>query len=262
MGSPELKVGRLEDWNIGKLEDWKGETWKNLPTCQPANLHSPNLPTCQLPNPPLAIPTSFKLLLSSVLLALTSLTGAANSVVAQQTLSSCRPPEPDEYILLVLSPTRESQKQLQQALPTGIQSTVCQYLNDPVTRIASFREIEDANAWARYVNEIVGLSAFVVQAAPATPPTSSPSYNPQPLGQGYAVLVDYFNQPEVASQLQQILGSDVGLVSYGQRPYLLATYTTSENAANSLLRELSDRGFWSMVVDSRRVTLLKPVVSF
>jgi hypothetical protein len=52
------------------------------------------------------------------------------------------------------------------------------------------------------------------------------------------------------------------LVSYGQRPYLLARYTTSEREANSTLRQLSDRGFWSMVVDSRRVTLLKPVVNF
>jgi hypothetical protein len=75
-------------------------------------------------------------------------------------------------------------------------------------------------------------------------------------------LVDYFNQPELASQVRQLLGSNVGLVSYGQRPYLLARYTTSEREANSTLRQLSDRGFWSMVVDSRRVTLLKPVVNF
>jgi len=52
------------------------------------------------------------------------------------------------------------------------------------------------------------------------------------------------------------------LVSYGQRPYLLAVYTRNQREANSTLRELSDRGFWSMVVDSRRVTLLSPVVNF
>jgi hypothetical protein len=74
--------------------------------------------------------------------------------------------------------------------------------------------------------------------------------------------VDYFNQPEVAAQVQKIVGDNVGLVSFGQRPYLLAVYTTNQRKANSTLRELSDRGFWSMVVDSRRVTLLRSRVSF
>jgi hypothetical protein len=129
-------------------------------------------------------------------------------------------------------------------------------------RIAGFRRLEDADSWGRYVNEIVGLSAFVVRPSAAMPSTNSLAYNPKPLGEGYAVLVDYFNQPEVATQLQQLLDDDVGMVSYGQRPYLLAIHTTSARQANSTLRKLSDRGFWSMVVDSRRVTLLSPAVSF
>jgi hypothetical protein len=82
------------------------------------------------------------------------------------------------------------------------------------------------------------------------------------LGEGYAVLVDYFNQPEIAAQVQQLLGEKVGLVSYGQRLYLLAVHTTSQREANSTLQKLSDRGFWSMLVDSRRVTLLRSIVSF
>jgi hypothetical protein len=88
------------------------------------------------------------------------------------------------------------------------------------------------------------------------------TYTPQALGNGYAVLVDYLNQPEMALQVKQLLGRDVGLVSYANRPYLLAVYTSSQREANSILRKLSDRGFWSMVVDSRRVTLLRSVVSF
>jgi hypothetical protein len=73
-------------------------------------------------------------------------------------------------------------------------------------------------------------------------------------------LVDYFEQPEIATQVRQILSQDVGLVSYGQRPYLLAGYTTSQTTANATLQTLSDRGFWVMLVDSRRVVLLKPTV--
>ncbi len=212
---------------------------------------------------PATLSFNLQLLFSATLLALAGLAGVAESAISQQTLSPCQPPQLDEFILLVLSPTKETQGQIQQTLPPGTQTNVCQYLDDIVTRIAGFRQIEDANSWARYVNEIVGLSAFVIRPVPATASTTSnnsPSYNPQPLGEGYAVLVDYFNQPEVASQVQQLLGSNVGLVSYGQRPYLLAVYTTNESAANSTLRQLSDRGFWSMVVDSRRVTLLSPLV--
>jgi hypothetical protein len=163
--------------------------------------------------------------------------------------------------LFVLSQSRESQEQIQRTLPANTQFSVCRYLDDTVTRVAGFRRLEDADSWARYVRDIVGLSAYVVRPSSAKVFTS-PAYNPQPLGDGYAVLVDYFNQPELAAQVQQIVGDNVGLVSYGQRPYLLAVYTTSQRKANSTLRELSDRGFWSMVVDSRRVTLLRSKVSF
>ncbi len=196
------------------------------------------------------------------MLALVGLMSVTESGAAQQTVSPCQPPQAEEYLLFVLSQTKESQEQIQRTLPANTQATVCQYLDDTVTRVGGFRRIEDANSWARYVQEIVGLSAFVVRPARAAVSTNSLAYNPQPLGEGYAVLVDYFNQPEVAAQVKQLLGNDIGLASYGQRPYLLAAYTTSQRQANSLLRKLSDRGFWSMVVDSRRVTLLSPVVSF
>jgi hypothetical protein len=202
--------------------------------------------------------------MSSLLLALAGLSGFADLARTQESISACQPPQSNEYILLVPTQTKEERERLRQTLPANIQLTVCRYLDDTVTRIAGFKRIEDANDWARYVKDLVGLSAFVLRpgATPVAANTPAPAYNPKPLGEGYAVLVDYFNQPEVAAQLRQLLGSDVGLVSYGKRPYLLAAYTTSESQANSTLRRLSDRGFWSMVVDSRRVTLLRPVVNF
>lgn len=204
---------------------------------------------------------------STALLALTGLSSIPDLAQAQPSISTCKPPQPNEYLLLVLTQTKDSQQQLQRTLPANTQLSVCQYFSDTVTRIGGFRRIEDANDWMRYVKEIAGLSAYVVRptvTATATAPltNSSQAFSPQPLGQGYAVLVDYFNQPEEAARLKQLLGSEIGLVSYGKRPYLLAVYTTSEQKANSLLRKLSDRGFWSMVVDSRRVTLLRPVISF
>ncbi len=200
--------------------------------------------------------------LGFVLFAVASLTGVANSAFAQQYVCSCQPPQPNEYLLLVLSDTRESQEHIQRTLPPDTPAIVCQYLEDRVTRISGFKTIEDAKDWARYVKEIVGLSAFVVRPASTRQSTNSLTYTPQALGNGYAVLVDYLNQPEMALQVKQLLGRDVGLVSYANRPYLLAVYTSSQREANSILRKLSDRGFWSMVVDSRRVTLLRSVVSF
>ena len=199
---------------------------------------------------------------SSGLLALAGLYGVADLAQAQPSMSPCQPPQGNEYLLLVRTQTKESQEQIQRTLPANTKFTVCRYLEDTVTRVSGFRRVEDANDWARYVKEVVGLSAYVLRPTATAASTNIPSYNPQPLGEGYAVLVDYFNQPEVATQLKQLLGSDVGLVSYGKRPYLLVVYTTNESKANSTLRRLSDRGFWSMVVDGRRVTLLKPVVSF
>lgn len=198
----------------------------------------------------------------SVLLVIIGLMSFVDSCLAQQRVSPCQPPQPNEYLLLVLSKSWESQEHLQRTLPANTQTTFCQYLEDRVTRISGFRNLEDANSWARYVKEIVGLSAFVVRPTQPMLPTNSLAYNPQPLSEGYAVLVDYLNQPEIAVQVKQLLGRDVGLVSFGQRPYLIAAYTTNQREANSILRKLSDRGFWSMVVDSRRVTLLRSVISF
>jgi hypothetical protein len=97
--------------------------------------------------------------------------------------------------------------------------------------------------------------------APAAASPSANAYNPQPLGAGYAVLVDYFNHPEVAADIQQLLSREVGLVSYAQRPYLLAVYTADPSVANSILQTLSDRSFVTMIIDSRRAILLSPAVA-
>ncbi|MBM0740788.1 hypothetical protein JOY44_04005 [Phormidium sp. CLA17] len=198
----------------------------------------------------------------------------------------CQPPAPSEYLLLIVTRTPDSQTQAQQLLPPNTSVDTCRYLEDTVTRVGGFRTVDRANAWAKYVTETTGLAAFVARPAeipqgsptaststiakPQTSTTSpsttaklndSASYSPKPLGVGYAVLVDYQNQPEMAVKARQALGKDVGLVSYGQRPYLLAVYTTDSNAANTTLQLLSDRGFWATLVDSRRVILLRRSVA-
>jgi hypothetical protein len=89
---------------------------------------------------------------------------------------------------------------------------------------------------------------------------STEMFNPQPLGAGYAVLVHYFNRPEVAADVKQLTAQPVGLVSYEQRPFLLATHTTDPTVAAALLQALNERGFTAILVDSRRAVLLTPAV--
>ncbi|AFZ23871.1 hypothetical protein Cylst_1592 [Cylindrospermum stagnale PCC 7417] len=221
----------------------------------------------------------FSTLPSALIIAITPLISGISSVFAQQTLPACQPPTAGEYVLLVVSPTADNQKQLRSALPPELKSINCKYLNETVTRIGGFKKSDDANRWARYVNNIVGLSAIITTrpttpaTTPATVATTAPtmvpsvtpsqriSYRPQALGEGYAVLVDYFNRPELANSVQQVVEGNVGFASYGQRPYLLAVYTTNQKEAYNTLQKLNERGFFAVLVDSRKVMLLRSTLS-
>ncbi len=203
----------------------------------------------------------FPILSSALVLALTGLISGGNSLAAQQEISACQPPSAGEYLLLVISPTPDNQTQLRRALPSELKFTTCKYLKDTVTRIGGFTRMEDANRWARYVNNVVGLSGIITTLPKDVGSTiQNVTSKPQKLGEGFAVLVDYYNRPEVVTQVQQVIGGDVGFVSYGERPYLLAVYTTNQKEAYNTLQTLSDRGFFTVLVDSRKVILLRSVV--
>lgn len=215
--------------------------------------------------------------LGTILLAAAGWGFGTTAVLSQTATSVCQPPRADEYLLLVRNPTPEKQSQVQQILPTTADVSICRYDNQSVIRVSGFSTLDVANAWASYVTEVSGSQTVVlrpsraagVERSPATPPTASqPSqpataatYRPQGLGAGYAVLVDYRNQPAIATQVQQLLGQEIGVATYGQRPYLLAGYTANPTAASELLKTLSDRGLLAILVDGRRVVLLKPTVA-
>lgn len=206
----------------------------------------------------------FKILPSALLLTLPTLISNISPVVAQQNIANCQAPKVGEYLLLVISPSVENQNQLRTALPTEIKTVVCKYNNQTVTRIGGFKKTDDANRWARYIQTIVGLSSIIttrsVPQEPQTTPSNQVIYNPKILGEGYAILVDYFNRPEMVSSLRQAVGGDVGFVSYGQRPYLLAVYTTNQKEAYNTLQKLSESGFVAILADSRKVVLLRSIV--
>jgi hypothetical protein len=214
--------------------------------------------------------TLTKSLISSVLLALsTAIAGLDSAIVRAQNTPVCQPPSAGEYLLLVISPTSNNQNQLRRALPGEIKTTTCRYLKDTVTRIGGFRNIDDANRWARYISNVVGLSAIITTrptnntqqaTSPNTNKRETVSYNPERLGEGYAVLVDYYNRPEIANQVQEVIGGDVGFATYGQRPYLLAVYTNNQKEAYTTLQKLSEQGLSAVLVDSRKVLLLRSAV--
>ncbi|SKB14186.1 conserved exported hypothetical protein [Planktothrix sp. PCC 11201] len=214
----------------------------------------------------------------SSLLTATSWGLAVQTSSAQET---CAAPKPGEYLLLIVSNTSEEQKLVQRTLPNDINSEVCRYLTNLVTRVGGFSDPLIAEDWATYLQDKVKLPAYVVKQEVTAIPRPSPNSslgqtpivretpptprielapNPQTLGSGYAVLVDYLNQPELVQKLRTLVGENVGLVSYGQRPYLLVEYTTDSERATATLKKLSSRGFWSILVDSNRVTVVSPTV--
>ncbi|CDM94497.1 hypothetical protein [Limnospira indica] len=183
--------------------------------------------------------------------------------------ASCVPPRPGEYLLLITSNTPETQALARQVLPSNIESQVCRYLNDIVTRVGGFDDVLIAEDWAAYFKETAGLSTHVVKSdAAVTPrPEPRPPVGPsgpssdlggQPLGMGYAVMVDYFNQPEIAARLEATMGRRIPIVSYNRRFYLLVEHTAEPNSAMEVFRRLNDQGFWSLMVDSSRVKIERP----
>ena len=181
----------------------------------------------------------------------------------------CPPPARGEYLLLAPTPSPESQSVVRSKAPSDATIVVCRYLGETVTRIGGFSTESAASVWGQYLIRTTGVKVTIASPpaapassiTPASPParsmTPAPPYSPKVLGTGYAVIVNYNNRPEAAAQLRQAINAKVGVVAYGERPYLLANRTDDQAAANSIMQLLSDRGFLAMVVDARRVVLLK-----
>ena len=190
--------------------------------------------------------------------------------VRAQVPIDCPPPARGEYLLLAPTASSESQGIVRSKAPSDATIVVCRYLGETVTRIGGFSTESAASVWGQYLIRTTGFkvtiaSPLAVAPASSVPPIpkpisprSTPSpYSPRVLGTGYAVIVNYNNRPEAAAQLKQAIKARIGVVSYGERPYLLATQTDDQSAANAIMQLLSDRGFLAMVVDARRVVLLK-----
>ncbi len=223
-------------------------------------------------------------------LLLSSLVGGRPQALAQ--FPPCPPPAANEYLLLVRSNTEAERTRVQNLLPSNSTVMVCDYLNDAVVRAGGFTNLENANAWAQYMTEVEGFQAFVARPAttatqPTPPTTGTPSatdtpaangstttptqpvvtqpvqtaYAPQPLGSGFAVLVDYQLQPESAIAIQRQIGQAVGLAVYRQRSYLLIAHSPNVDGAASTLAVLSSLSIPGFIVDSQETVMLTPAVA-
>lgn len=207
-----------------------------------------------------------KTLIASTFLFLSFLTIEDKYAMA---IEDCQSPTSNEYLLVILTETPANQDVLRRSLPPDIRINICRYIDQIVSSIRGFDDKDVASDWGRYIQDVVGLNAYVVIPKPKektkslnqclpTPPEIG--FNPQLLGRGYAVLVDYNNQPEIALQLQKILGRNLGLATYGQKYFFLVTYTKESQTATNSMFSLSNRGFLTFVVDSSKVTLINPRV--
>lgn len=195
---------------------------------------------------------------------------SARTARAQSTPPVCPPPAAQEFLLLVRGETEADRSKISALLPADNTVLVCQYLGETLVRAGGFTSLETANAWASYMTTVEGFESFVSKSANgAVAATSNPSstttntgarYQPQRLAAGYAVLVDYGAQPEVANQVAQVV-RPVGLAVYRQKPYLLAEYTNDAADAATTLQRLYDAQLSAILVDSSRVVRMSRQVS-
>lgn len=105
-----------------------------------------------------------------------------------------------------------------------------------------------------------GATNGATSGSPAATPRPT-AYAPQPLGTGFAVLVDYQYRPESAIAIQRQVGQAVGLAVHRQRSYLLIAHSPNVEGAASTLSVLNSLNIPGFIVDSQDVVMLTPAVA-
>ncbi len=200
---------------------------------------------------------------------------------AQSEPPVCPSPASQEFLLLVRGQNEAERAEIASILPVESTVLICRYFDEVLVRSGGYTNLETVNAWASYMTSEAGYESFVIrptdqptagsaetspeepapatETASATAPTNI-SFDPVRLSAGYAVLVDYDSRPEIAATVSQLVSS-VGLAVYQQRPYLLATYSESEDSASAILQKLSDAQLPAVMVDARDVVRLAESVA-
>lgn len=191
--------------------------------------------------------------------------GFAQTPSPSPSLPTCASPQTNEFLVIVVTDTQEQQRQIanqvQRSLGPQYGVQVCQYRGKTISRVSGFRDVEAAKKWAIAVDLATGLPGIIVTPLDAPNPAAV-TFKPQVMGNGYAVLVDYLNNPGLAQSLRQRTQREVGLVSYQSNPYLLALQTSSPTEAQTLLQNLGENGFLAVMVPSNQVWILTTKVRY
>lgn len=209
-------------------------------------------------------------------LATSLVTSLATPASAQSRLPACPPPTAQEFLVLVRGETEADRSKIATILPETNTVLVCQYLDETLVRAGGFTSLETANAWASYMTTVEGFESFVSRpnSQVAAQPTgtsassqaansasaSSTAYQPRRLAPGYAVLVSYGSQFEIANTVGQLV-RPVGLAVYRQQAYLLADYSRDEAVALATLQRLNDAQLTAILVDAEQVVRLSAEVA-
>lgn len=200
------------------------------------------------------------------------------TLVPPSAYAPCLAPAVGEYGLLILRWSLADQERIQRVLPPTTRWQLCNYpsrqQNLLVMQVGGFSQLAAAQELGQQVTEATGLPTVAIQAtgplspesplgatAPQPETARTVDYNPQPLGAGYAVLVEFGDRPELAAQLQSQLGRTVGLVAYSQQAYLLGLYTADASAATATVQDLKRQGFSTQVVEGQHVFVLRAAVA-
>ncbi|MBE9077481.1 hypothetical protein IQ241_09245 [Romeria aff. gracilis LEGE 07310] len=178
--------------------------------------------------------------------------------IAQTSLPSCPPPATAEYLLLIRGEDAADRDRIVSVLPQENPVLICEYAGEVIVRAGGFTQLETANAWATYMDDIEGYEAFVsVEPGQAEPI----AYQPQPLRSGYAVLVDYDHSLATVAAVERLIDQPVGLAAYQQRPYLLIEHTEDAVTAVEQLEQLSQANFIAVLVDGEQVVRLTEAIA-
>ena len=83
-------------------------------------------------------------------------------------------------------------------------------------------------------------------------------FNPQGLsGEGFGILVDYGDNPAIASEIQPLVNDPVALVTHGTRGYLMVAQAQDETRLIELLNLFSQNDFVAIAVPLPQIILLK-----
>ncbi|NJN76688.1 MAG: hypothetical protein HC796_11595 [Synechococcaceae cyanobacterium RL_1_2] len=193
----------------------------------------------------------------------------AKSVRAQVSSNPtyCTRPLTSQIVLYVNTPTFTERNWVRGHFPVNVQGNISDCLSGQgsnFTKILGFISRDQALQWQGYFNQNLRTPTYLFpETVVQTPPTPAAprEFKPRRVAwQGYSVLVDYQNNPNLVEGLRAYSSQPIALTSFVGRPYLLVGQHKDTDTAIAMAQQLSSNGYWVFIVKSVDVTLLSDTV--